>query len=448
MFHQLKELDLPTELLAELGGSGGPMDEGVDDQPSGDATFPAGFTFFGQFVDHDITFDMTPLSDRRNDPSAERNFRTPSLDLDSVYGAGPETDTQMYETDGDKFLIGTNSAGEPQDLPRGPENDALIGDPRNDENLLISQLHLAFLKFHNRIVDRLRDHHGDPDMDVFEDARQAVRWHYQWIVLNEFLPAICDEDIVDRVLDKGRKYFKYNHKEIYTPLEFAGAAYRFGHSTLRERYTVNDEAGTLRLFGPPESSLNSGFEPVDPEKVVKWSEFLDVSGSDDPQPARRIDTRLPTVLFDLPENIVGPEAPERRSLAARNLIRGKQLGLPSGQAVAKATKSETIGSGQMGLSELFDDHGLPANTGAPLWYYVLAEADIQNDGESLGEVGSRIVAESVYGFVESDGESYLRRASNWSPSDPDPVLPEPLPRSTGESQFSLGDLVGYATGQA
>lgn len=208
MLFQLQADTPPDDFLLEIGKSGGIMDETEGDTEARDNSISAGMAFFGQFIDHDITLDTTPLTGQQNDPAAEENFRTPHLDLDSVYGAGPENEPHIYQQDDHaKFRIGTTD--NPNDLPRDPATGiAFIPDERNDENLFISQLHLLFLKFHNKVVDYLREESDGPVGDEFEQARRIVQWHYQWIDLNEFLPLICESSIVDDVLDKGRKFFQ------------------------------------------------------------------------------------------------------------------------------------------------------------------------------------------------------------------------------------------------
>src|SRR5262249_4606722 len=153
----------------------------------------AGFTYLGQFIDHDLTFDPNSKLERENDPDALVDFRTPRLDLDSLYGDGPADNPFLYQDDGVHFLLGLNQAFE-EDLPRNSAEArrALIGDPRNDENLIVSQLHLAFLKYHNRVVDALRAIRPELSGEkLFGEARRIVRWHYQWIVIHEFLRAIA-----------------------------------------------------------------------------------------------------------------------------------------------------------------------------------------------------------------------------------------------------------------
>ena len=198
----------------------------------------AGFTFLGQFLDHDITFDPTSSLERQVDPEAVNNFRTPALELDNVYGSRRGASPHLYDQTspgGIKLLIDDEA---PNDLPRNSQNTAIIGDPRNDENLIVSQLHLAFLKFHNAVIDWVLDSGVSSPNEAFDEAQRLVRRHYQWIILHEFLPATVGQGLVDDVLEKGRRFYNWRN-EPFIPVEFSVAAYRFGHSQVRPGYIAN-----------------------------------------------------------------------------------------------------------------------------------------------------------------------------------------------------------------
>jgi hypothetical protein len=391
----------PRDLVA-LGVKGGPMDEGQSDPRPDSRTIPAGFTFLGQLIDHDITFDPTSSLERQNDPSAIRNFRTPLLELDCVYGSGPGASPYLYDqTDPDKLLTGTLE--NPADLPRNSQKTALIGDPRNDENLIVSQLQLAFLKLHNAVVDYLRAQ-GVASAQVFKEAQRLVRWHYQWVVVHEFLPLTIGQFLVDEILRDGPSYYQPGPRP-FMPVEFSVAAYRFGHSQVRAAYKVN-EAITQELFDLP------FFAPIQPHQVIDWTNFFHITSSNPPQFSRQIDAKLSRTLLDLQPPIVSADAPaERRSLAVRNLMRGASFDLPSGQTVAKA----------MGLTPLSDEElGLATWDGfkeaAPLWFYILKEAEVQTGGETLGQVGGRIVGEVLIGLLQADPMSYFNLEPRWQPN--------------------------------
>jgi hypothetical protein len=397
--------------LRQLGDKGGPMDPGPDaaNNPDNPAGLAAGFTFLGQFIDHDITFDPTSILERQVDPEAIANFRTPSLELDSMYGSGPGASPHLYSrADSAKLLV----SGDGIDLPRNQEGTALIGDPRNDENVIVSQLHLSFIKFHNAVVDRVRQN-PPPGRSTFEVAQEKVRWHYQWIVVNEFLPHTCGDAVVKDVLKKGRKFYKWRN-DPFIPVEFAVAAYRFGHSQVRAAYRINTiiQQG-LPIFVaqpavPPAPRTDlSGGRPLVPADVVDFTRFFDVNG-----PAaikgKAIDVLLSPALLDLPMFSGTPDNP--RSLATRNLLRHLTFGLPSGQAVARRM-NET----ELTPAELVKVQPLGFDVETPLWYYILAEAQIKAGAKTLGPVGGRIVAEVLIGLLEGDRMSYLRQNPAWEP---------------------------------
>src|SRR5207247_3232820 len=215
MFPGLPGPETDEAILLTLGRSGSVMDAAsrVDgsDAATDNPRIPAGFTFLGQFVAHDITADRSLLLHHAR-LNELRNFRTPRLDLESLYGAGPTGSPSVYDIDDmDKFLLGVIDRDEMQDLSRHRQGRALLGDPRDDVHLIISQLHLAFLKFHNAIVDYLRNK-GVQKASVFSEAQRLVRWHYQWIVVHEFLPLTVGEELMNDILTNGSKCYTYNER--------------------------------------------------------------------------------------------------------------------------------------------------------------------------------------------------------------------------------------------
>ena len=397
LFPNLPPFEPADEFLIELGSKGGPMDEGISQTPSSSRSIPAGYTFLGQFIDHDITFDPLSSLDRQNTPGSTRNFRTPLLELDSVYGVGRAASPYLYDlVDPAKLLTGSET--NPNDLPRNQQGVALIGDPRNDENLFIAQLQVAFLKFHNAIVDYLRSENVN-EANLFAEAQRLARWHYQWVVVHDFLPLTIGPGRVEAILRDGPEFYCPDEAP-YMPVEFSVAAYRFGHSQVRSVYRLNDQI-TAELFELP------SFSPKPPDLDLDWSNFFKIFTTNQPQFSRKIDTKLASVLFDLPFSPGAP--PERRSLAVLNLLRGKAFGLPSGQAVAKTMSATPLTKAELEL---------PAGQDSPLWYYFLKEAEVQNRGEKLGEVGGRIVGEVILGLLYADPYGYLRVDPRWEPTAP------------------------------
>ena len=420
LFPSLPGLEVPQEDLLALAAS---MEERTERKAGDSATVTAGFTFFGQFVDHDITLDTTSSLERQNDPAAIRNFRTPLLELDNVYGSGPDATPYLYNRNRPgRFLTGNND-GNPDDLPRNSQGTALIGDPRNDENGIVSQLQLAFLRFHNATYALVEEGklpcHRYYD-DTFREAQRLVRWHYQWIIVHEFLPLIIDAGVLHSVLSDGFQCYDWD-LEPFIPVEFAVAAYRFGHSQIRTRYTLNAHRKHVQLFKPPADALTA-FEPVPAKNVIDWAYFFKLPGSSkQPLASRKIDTRIASEVFNLPFITSG-----QASLPARNLLRGQSFSLPAGELVACALGIEPLTPKQLGTTKFH----LP---GTPLWYYILKEAELQPQNK-LGAVGGRIVAEVLLGILRGDADSYLNLASCWKPC---------LPAKKAGS-FTAADLVTLA----
>lgn len=270
-----------------------------------------------------------------------------------------------------------------------------------------------------------------------------VRWHYQWVVLHDFLPTIVGSETVHAILphlandtsilrDPPQLKFYKPQKEGFIPIEFSVAAYRFGHSMVRPIYRLNASADRLPIFSITGPSL-VGFRAFPANLGIDWSLFFDFGnhapklGPKRVQPAYKPDTSLVNPLGSLPASVVQDKPP---SLAERNLLRGWRMGLPSGQSVAaqigcdpipddklrvgKATAEDSTGNPKLtDISPLFSEN-------APLWYYVLAEAQQQFDGKDdtpirLGPVGGRIVAEVIAGLMLADTHSYLRQNPNFKP---------------------------------
>jgi hypothetical protein len=475
IFDRLPSFASPTpamlEALRALGAPGGPMDAGdpLHEGPTRLITNPelspnnrdnsahtAGITFFGQFLDHDMTFDMTSRLGVPTEPEESANARTPSFDLDSVYGGGPQVSRQLYDP-GDLAKLKVEQGGLFEDLPRMRDGRAIIADPRNDENLVIAGLQVAMLRFHNRVVDMLRDDGFDQRMaveaaaagsiaenfesdrrrSVFERAHQLVTWHYQWIIVNEFLPAIVGAPVVREILSEGTRYFRPQSGSI--PVEFQGAAYRFGHSLVRPSYRANlagDKGGPFFafIFDPAGEGQS---DPVDlrggaraPRRFIGWQTFFDFGGEQttNARPNKTVDTKISTPLFALPLSaIASGDAPT--ALPQRNLLRHLTWSIPSGQAIARAMGIRPLSPSQ--LSELAV-YGVGLEENTPLWFYVLKEAEVAG-GARLAGVGARIVAEVFLGLLRNDQSSYFHQRG-WRPTLP--------ARSRGT--FTMVDLLTFA----
>lgn len=381
-----------------------------------DSDIPAGYTYLGQFIDHDITLDRdTKLTEGGEvEPVDINNFCTPSLDLDSLYLGGPENNPKLYEKDQKTFKIGkTTKIGDlgvfENDLPRQklPKPIAIIGDARNDENLAVAQTHLAFLKFHNACAA------ANPNKS-FKELRHEVTLHYQAIILTDFLPRILDQEVLKDVLQNGRKFYTDDKKDCM-PIEFSVAAFRL-HSMVRPSYQWNrihnGEQGIATLgqlfeFSGGSGSMNK-FPHLRSDWIIDWHRFYDfseVGGKRHEQLnfARKLDSNMAFGLKELPEfQGIGKQL---QSLATRDLLRGRLVSLPNGQEVAAA-----IGETALSPEDIYKDveacqvkilkeHCFDKAT--PLWYYILCEAMVEAGGNRFGRVGSRIIAETFVGLIQN-----------------------------------------------
>jgi hypothetical protein len=422
MFPNLPPLHCVPEALAALARSSAPLDAGEDNTLAEDhPCTPAGWPIFGQFVAHNITADRSLLQVHANLREL-RNGRSPSLNLESLYGAGSIASPYLYDrNDPDLLLLGATDGGRQSDLPRNAQGTALIGDPRNDVHLPISQLHVAFLKFHNAVVRHVRSA-GVALSDTFCRAQTLVRWHYQWVVVHDYLPLVAGAETLDDVLANGRTFFRFDGLP-YIPIEFSDGAYRFGHSQIRATYQLNENT-SARIF----PDLMCGC-PTPDKLVIDWRYFFDLDPARPPQPSRRIDGRLVHPLIELPEAITGAvQAPEQASLAYRDLLRGGALDMPSGEAVARAMGFAPLTADEIGLAAA----GWEGET--PLWLYVLKEAEAYTGGVALGPVGGRIITEVLIGLLEADPTSYLAKDRDWRP-----VLP-----AARDGDFTMVDLLRFA----
>ncbi|MEZ4661016.1 MAG: peroxidase family protein [Caldilineaceae bacterium] len=449
MFPDLPRFRPADEGLIKLGLAMEDSPE-LHDHPS----LPAGYTYFGQFVDHDITRDLTDglPSGVLTEEEIEQG-RSPSLDLDSLYGRGPYREVKpLYEADNIRLRIGHTTpfgapgtpegAVLPNDLPRDAQGKAIIGDPRNDEHLAVAQTHLAFLKLHNVVAAQLASL-GYFGHELFKRARLLTTLHYQWIVLHDFLPRVIDPAVLKQVMnaDPSQRIFQVEPGEEPTmPVEFSVAAYRLGHSMVRNVYNWNrvfPEATLDQLFQFAGLAGDLGGLPTLPSTwPIDWRRFYDYGdalGAEAVPPlnhARAIDTALALKLSDLPE-FAG--AGHLASLAVRNLLRARLLGLPTGQDVATVLEVEALTPAQLchgPHGKIIQKYGFDTQT--PLWYYILKEAEVLTDGQRLGPVGSRIIAETFVGLIEGSRTSILAPEYRyWRP-----MLPAQRP-----GHFTMADML-------
>ena len=433
-----KLFDLPNLVVTEeeaviIGGPGGIMHD--FDGGSPDCEIPAAYIFFAQFVDHDITLDAfsalrgSPLS--KEEVEKIGNIRSASLDLDCVYGFGPEASPHIYDANRPGRIAVSESGF---DLARSPGGTALIGDPRNDENIFVAQMQLLFQKFHNKIFEEriYQEDSGEP-FNRFEEAQKQARYHYQWIVLFDFLKRLCHRETfefaVPKLLAKKKKkdypliYGLDKHGKLTMPVEFSVAAYRVGHTMVRSVYAVNEEHTDIELFDGEFSTL--GFSEIPEDLVVDWRYMLPVEDCIRPRMSKAIDPLLADELQDLP--VVPSRDPADRALAFRNILRANSLGLPSGQDVATALQAAGYPDIDPGLDLQFDD--IPgwerldrlASSGqshlrdsTPLFYYLLRESELVDGGQRFGPTGSALLLEVFGGMLALCGTSFLHE-DHWQP---------------------------------
>ena len=498
--------DTVRAALLEVGKRGGIMDAGdqlsagpkaliVDPSVNGNPTaadsygtnpdnptMTAGSTFVGQFVDHDITFDQTSALGVPQNPLISRNTRTPALDLDSVFGGGPAVRPDLYVHNADgsagpKLKLG--SGGVHEDVPRVANGDGsyggLLGDPRNDESVIIGGLHCAHILFYNRLLDELSEH----DLQRFPSARHADRrnryvrfliarevtlWHYQWLLVNEHLPQIAGQALVNEVLRRGNRFYHPPAGDGFMPIEFAAAAYRFGHSMVRPSYRANFTSGTGDSTSPTADPFFAlVFDPNEPDfsapvshdradllggyparrRYIGWQTFFDL-GDGQVKNNKQVDTTISSVLFTLPLPAIAPHTQTSpKVLPQRNLLRQLTWGLPSGQAVARAMRVPGLGASD--LSDIASVYG-PFATKTPLWYYILAEAQRTAGGLHLGPVGGRIVTETLIGLLRADPTSYLTVHPRFKPFLGAELKLGPMvnPNITGNRGYTRAHFLYYA----
>lgn len=398
-----------------------------EEEREGTLTPRVGFTYFGQFLGHDLSHDATPLSGPYLTPERTPNYRTPFFDLDHVYGGGPEISSHLYEgeKDAETFKVGsTTPSGYLRDLPV-EHGKILIGDlqdARNLDNLILRQLHVIFLKFHNEAIRQLATgSHSITGIENlgpgtrFQRAQRLVRWHYQWIVRHDFLPRIVHTS----VWAHRRTSCKTHSYSV--PLEFSLAAFRFGHSMVRNAYRLN--CRQKRVVIGDLMALGQEATPLRDDYMIEWGTFFDGLPTSGPQASSSfIDTSIGAAMHELTPSTIhlshALEVPDPADLPARTLLRGARAGLPSGQEVAAALleQGKIKPSDSLTALQLIQDTcnrsgsvlkaaGLEKNT--PLFFYLLKEAELKAAGLTLGPIGSHIVSEVILGALEADSSGYL-----------------------------------------
>jgi len=401
-----------------------------DVEREGTLTPRVGYTYFGQFVGHDLTHDTTPLDGPYLNPELTPNYRTSYLDLDHIYGGGPQESPNLYEgeTGAEVFKVGaTTPTGYLRDLPI-VNGAILIGDTRNLINLILRQLHVVFLKFHNEAIRQLsaksRTISGIENLGsgtIFDRAQRLVRWHYQWIVRHDFLPRISHTSVWNHRSRIVRQRSKF--KDGFSiPIEFSLAAFRFGHSMVRNAYGLNCRQKRVELTKLME--LGQQPSPLPDDFVIEWGRFFDGLPTSGPVASSSyIDSSIAAPLHGLFPPTLRlcnrmESSADVASLPVRTLLRGARAGLPSGQEIAdtlfkqqmikaedRLTSSQLTQDTCNHSASVLRDIGLEQNT--PLFYYLLKEAEISGFGLTLGPIGSYIVGEAIQRALEADPEGYM-----------------------------------------
>ena len=435
-----------------------------------DSAVPAGYTYLGQLIAHDLSFDLTKagfgrqLAVDRLDQAA-----SPTLDLDALYGGGPlDDDSKRFYVDdtGPLMVTGRTAAADVYpafdgcDLPRGEDGDprkARIADARNDDNLGVAQTHAALLRFHNRVADE-ETTASDP-FTRFEQARDIVTRHFQWIVWFDFLPRICDPAVLADVLAGGRKAFEPGLGRGVPPtmpLEFSAGVFRLGHSMVRSTYDWNRCATALSIedlfvFSGRGGDLD-GHDALPSTRTADFRRLYDFTEIGRPhlEPpelnvARAIDTRLTRSLRNLPPGTIGKARPARQremNLAFRNLMKARSIGLASGQDMAEFLVKKGVALTPLTPQTISrDDDGMDARLAyalgeaglrhTPLWVYALRESERTEDRRLTG-VGARIVAETFHRAIEASWTSIFD-GSGWTPT-----------LTQAGEDFSMAHLLLYA----
>jgi len=432
------------QVLIELGRA--MIDDGSrvsDERP--EILVDSGYTYFGQFIAHDLTKDASSVDDAwRNEPEALENLQTPKLDLSTLYGGGPEISPELYEDDGVRLKVGEGNGRHAFDIHVRGNGGCVLGDDRNAENLILRQITAVFARLHNFAVEQFRSETADK-RELLECARRQMKWQYQWLVCRDYLPTLLDQVVYKKIFVGGRSTI---HWDVFSiPIEFAAAAMRFGHAMVRPNYlfAFGQEMKLPQIFG-----RRTTRGALAPELQINWGFFFQGAGPVNSVTARPIDTRLAPAFQLLPDDLIGVAAvtcPHFRvaknppQLAVRTLLRGAGLRLASGQSVARAfreppltekelTKNSEGAETQQGF--ILRKHALTRET--PLWYYILKESEVCHNGNRLGPVGSRLVAETIHAALRSDAESLLNLAAA---ADSPPVwkFPHGQIRFYGLSEF-------------
>ena len=339
-------------------------------------TLDAGYTYLGQFIAHDITEQAAPRNDHR--PTA-------ALDLDSLYGT---TVPAVLDSCG-RFVIGRSEHDIP-DLLRDTSGRARIPEMRNDDNIIVAQLHLFWQRFHNFLIDR--------DLaSSFDQARQLTIKTFLLLIVEDYLQLLLAPAVFDRYFRRGERHW-LNFSTSPVPLLFSKAAFRFGHSMVRDFYEIAGQPrDTEQLFRAD--------QPLTREFRIAWSSFFGWPGVPTGTPdALAIDTlitpKMTRIAFPPGQqtNIVEKNILASESLpgAGVQLVQQFLLQNPSLATVFQLAPQTQLSPDLVGLDNL-------TVADLPLWPYLLNEAAVEAGGARLGTFGSLICAEVLANSIEAAG---------------------------------------------
>src|ERR1700730_3036867 len=413
--------------------------------------FGAGYTYAGQFVLQDLTRDDSTLLQASDREAGETvNLNQPSLNLSSLYGDGPRSkDDYLYESDHASLKLGAarTKRGVTFDLPLDPGTSRpLLAESRNNDNLILRQIHAMFIKLHNNAVDRLRGEiaHGE----LFEEASRRVRWQYQWLVRGDYLQRLCNPSVYRDVIMEGNRRIAWPAEGFSIPVEFSHAGARFGHAMVRAKYDLSRDNLDVSLEQIMREVHKSG--ALDPAFAIDWRRFFTPR-----QVAGIIDTTIAEPMFELPiEALRRFKVPishdNPAELPVRTLWRGAAMKLPAGEQLRDALcpESEIADTSaefpDYKPTKILSDLGFAGRT--PLWYYILLEAEVNERGVNLGALGSRLLAEVIEGALRADPTSMisqLERDPKWRPEKWDTPAGESI---YIDNLIDLAVVVGLSNG--